>query len=91
MTDQNAMSKSALKNSLFFVGLGIIQGTAAFICISLYGTAGERLTMKLRMSVFRSLLRQDLAYFDDSRHSAAKMTTRLATDAPNVKSVSGCR
>ncbi|VDK59733.1 unnamed protein product [Anisakis simplex] len=74
------------QNSLFFVGLGIIQGTAAFICISLYGTAGERLTMKLRMSVFRSLLRQDLAYFDDSRHSAAKMTTRLATDAPNVKS-----
>lgn len=44
--------------------------------------------MRLRMSVFRSLLRQEVAYFDDNRHSATKLTTRMATDAPNVKSVS---
>ncbi|VDM25778.1 unnamed protein product [Toxocara canis] len=86
MTDVDEMSKSALRNALFFVALGLIQGSAAFICISLYGTAGERLTMKLRMSAFRSLLRQDVSYFDETRHSATKLTTRLATDAPNVKS-----
>uniref|UniRef100_F1LE64 Multidrug resistance protein 3 n=1 Tax=Ascaris suum TaxID=6253 RepID=F1LE64_ASCSU len=85
MTDVDEMSKSSLRNALFFVALGLIQGTSAFICTSLYGTAGERLTMRLRMSVFRSLLRQEVAYFDDNRHSATKLTTRMATDAPNVK------
>ncbi|TKR81872.1 hypothetical protein L596_015674 [Steinernema carpocapsae] len=34
---------------------------------------------------FRSLLRQDTAYFDDPRHSSGRLTTRLATDAPNVR------
>uniref|UniRef100_A0A914ZGI6 ABC-type xenobiotic transporter n=1 Tax=Parascaris univalens TaxID=6257 RepID=A0A914ZGI6_PARUN len=86
MADLDEMSKSSFRNALFFVALGLIQGTSAFICTSLYGIAGERLTMRLRMSVFRSLLRQEVAYFDDNRHSATKLTTRLATDAPNVKS-----
>lgn len=86
VTDEDEMSKSVLTNSLFFVGLGFVQGLSAFLCLSLYGTSGERLTMRLRMAVFRSLLRQDVPFFEEPRHSPAKLTTRLATDAPNVKS-----
>ncbi len=40
------------------------------------------------MKVFRNVLRQHVAYFDDPKHSTGKIGTRLATDAPNVKAVS---
>ncbi|ETN84650.1 ABC transporter, ATP-binding protein [Necator americanus] len=48
--------------------------------------SAERLTMRLRSNVFHNVMRMDAAYFDMPRHSAGKITTRLATDAPNVKS-----
>ncbi len=53
----------------------------------LFGWAGERLTMRLRLRVFANVLRQDGTFFDDVRHSTGRICTRLATDARNVKSV----
>jgi ATP-binding cassette subfamily B (MDR/TAP) protein 1 len=52
-----------------------------------FGWSAERLTMRLRFMVFKNVLRQDVAYFDHPAHSSGKISTRLATDAPNVKSV----
>jgi ABC-type multidrug transport system fused ATPase/permease subunit len=46
--------------------------------------------MRMRMSVFKNMLRQDAAFFDDPLHATGKICTRLATDAPNVKQVCGC-
>ncbi|MFH4983932.1 hypothetical protein AB6A40_010641 [Gnathostoma spinigerum] len=86
LEDEDQLRVSAFINSLAFVVLGIIQGTSAFICIALYGTSGERLTMRMRLLSMKSLLRQDVSYFDDPRHTPGKLTTRLASDAPNVKS-----
>ena len=34
------------------------------------------------------MLRQDISYFDDPKHSTGALTTRLATDASQVKNVS---
>ena len=44
--------------------------------------------MRLRLQTFYSLLRQDISYFDDPKHSTGALTTRLATDASQVKNVS---
>jgi ABC-type multidrug transport system fused ATPase/permease subunit len=52
-----------------------------------FGWAGENLTMRMRMSVFTNMMRQDASFFDDPLHSTGKICTRLATDAPNVKQV----
>lgn len=56
-----------------------------------FGMSAERLTMRLRSKVFHNVMRMDATYFDMSRHSPGKITTRLATDAPNVKSVRAAR
>lgn len=52
-----------------------------------YSTAGERLTMKLRNKAFTNILRQDIGWFEDERHTTGKIATRLATDVPMIKSV----
>lgn len=52
-----------------------------------YGITSERLTMRLRSHLFRNIMRMDISYFDMPHHSSGKISTRLATDAPNVKTV----
>lgn len=52
-----------------------------------FGIAGERMTFRLRLKMFRAYLRQDAAYFDDPKHGTGSLTTRLATDASLIKTV----
>ena len=56
-----------------------------------FGWAGENLTMRMRMNVFKNIMRQDASFFDDPLHSTGKICTRLATDAPNVKQATSFR
>lgn len=79
--------KGAVTSAFLFVGLGLVMGLATFFAGWIFGAAGEKLTMRLRLAVMRNLLRHDASYFDHPSHSSGKLTTRLATDAPNVKSV----
>ncbi|KAM7316122.1 hypothetical protein ACRRTK_024802 [Alexandromys fortis] len=56
-----------------------------------FGKAGEILTKRLRYNVFKSMLRQDMSWFDDHRNSTGALTTRLASDAADVKGAVGSR
>ena len=46
---------------------------------------GERLTTRLRDMTFRSIMRQDIAYFDREENSTGAITARLATEVTLVK------
>ncbi|KAK5970204.1 Multidrug resistance protein pgp-1 [Trichostrongylus colubriformis] len=72
--------------ALMFLVLGGVQATTMIIQCFFFGMSAERLTMRLRARIFKNVMRMDASYFDMPRHSAGKITTRLATDAPNVKS-----
>lgn len=50
--------------------------------------AGERLTKRLRYLSFKAMLRQDIAWFDQKANSTGALSTRLASDASEVKGVS---
>ncbi|KAI4570341.1 hypothetical protein MJG53_006319 [Ovis ammon polii x Ovis aries] len=56
-----------------------------------FGKAGEILTRRLRYLVFRSMLRQDVSWFDDPKNTMGALTTRLANDAAQVKGAIGSR
>ncbi|PIO69295.1 ABC transporter transmembrane region [Teladorsagia circumcincta] len=72
--------------ALMFLVLGAVQATTMIIQCFFFGMSAERLTMRLRSKIFKNVMRMDATYFDMPRHSPGKITTRLATDAPNVKS-----
>ncbi|KAJ2634644.1 hypothetical protein GGF40_004076 [Coemansia sp. RSA 1286] len=46
--------------------------------------AGERITYKVRYDVFRAMMRQDAAYFDQKENGTGALTARLATEASDV-------
>uniref|UniRef100_A0A7N8XWK2 ATP-binding cassette, sub-family B (MDR/TAP), member 4 n=1 Tax=Mastacembelus armatus TaxID=205130 RepID=A0A7N8XWK2_9TELE len=54
-----------------------------------FGKSGEILTLKLRLEAFKSMMRQDLGWFDNPKNSVGALTTRLATDAAQVQGAAG--
>lgn len=52
-----------------------------------FARSGEALTLRLRQLAFRTLLRQEMAYFDDHNNSTGALCTRLSTDASGVQGV----
>ncbi|TKR88808.1 hypothetical protein L596_012994 [Steinernema carpocapsae] len=72
--------------ALMFLVLGAVEAITMFSQAFFFGLAAERVTMRLRSKLFRNVLRMDVTYFDHPIHSSGKIATRLATDAPNVKS-----
>ncbi|KAI6212279.1 hypothetical protein M3Y94_00002200 [Aphelenchoides besseyi] len=74
-----------LINGVSFVCLGVVIGIATFAAGFLLAKTGELLTMRLRIQVFKNLLSQDGAFYDRQENSTGRLTTRLATDAPNVQ------
>uniref|UniRef100_A0A1I8A8S6 ABC-type xenobiotic transporter n=1 Tax=Steinernema glaseri TaxID=37863 RepID=A0A1I8A8S6_9BILA len=83
--DFSTTASDTIVNSISFMILAIVSGASTFSSGTLFGTAGERMTMRLRVSVYKNLLRQDGAFFDKAEYSVGKLSTRLATDAPNVQ------
>uniref|UniRef100_A0A8C0SIY1 ATP binding cassette subfamily B member 1 n=1 Tax=Canis lupus familiaris TaxID=9615 RepID=A0A8C0SIY1_CANLF len=73
--------------SVLFLVLGIISFITFFLQGFTFGKAGEILTKRLRYMVFRSMLRQDVSWFDDPKNTTGALTTRLANDAAQVKGI----
>lgn len=77
--------------SLLFLVLGIISFITFFLQGFTFGKAGEILTKRLRYKVFKSMLRQDVSWFDNPKNTTGALTTRLANDAAQVKGATGSR
>ncbi|CAD6186832.1 unnamed protein product [Caenorhabditis auriculariae] len=85
-TDVNKLRTDGHFWALMFLVLAGVEAITMLVQCFFFGLASENLTMRLRSKVYRNILRQDATYFDSPKHSPGKITTRLATDAPNVKS-----
>ena len=73
--------------SIAFAGLGLYQLIGFVTLMSSIGIAGENMTLRLRVRLFQSFLRQDIAWFDRSQNTTGSLCTRLAVDAENVRGV----
>jgi len=68
--------------------LMVVSSTLETAC---FGTAGEHLTRTLRARSMRSLLRQEIAFFDDDANSAGELTSFLGANVALVQSLLGER
>uniref|UniRef100_A0A8C9NMX6 ABC-type xenobiotic transporter n=1 Tax=Serinus canaria TaxID=9135 RepID=A0A8C9NMX6_SERCA len=74
----------------FAVVFGKIIGVS-FLGGFMFGKSGETLTMRLRSLSFRTLLQQEIGWYDDQKNAVGVLLTRLATDASQVKGATGSR
>ncbi|VDM65807.1 unnamed protein product [Strongylus vulgaris] len=75
----------AMMNAIWFTILGLSTGCSTMISGFLFGRSGESFTRRLRLSLFTNIVKQDSEYFDHDDHASGKLTTRLSTDAPNIR------
>ncbi|KAJ5661558.1 uncharacterized protein N7477_009174 [Penicillium maclennaniae] len=75
--------------SLMFLVVGIVQ----FITFSSHGIAfaycSERLIRKARSQAFRTMLRQDINFFDKEENSTGALTSFLSTETKHLSGISG--
>ncbi|CAF1371385.1 unnamed protein product, partial [Rotaria sordida] len=76
---------------LIFIGLGVLMLFTMFLQSCLFAISGERLTERLRAKIFRTLLQQEVAYFDHPENNTGALCTRLATEASDVQGATGIR
>ncbi|KAH8547854.1 P-loop containing nucleoside triphosphate hydrolase protein [Umbelopsis sp. PMI_123] len=70
--------------ALLFVVIGIAALFSFFLQVASFEVAGERFTKRFRGMLFRSLLKQEVGFYDEDEHSMGALTSRLAVDAANV-------
>jgi len=64
--------------ALVLIGVFAVQGVAMAMRFYLFSTSGERVVTRLRDAVYRSLMRQEIAFFDERK--TGELTSRLGSD-----------
>ena len=72
------------RTALFMVGIALVQGVSIALRALLFNIAGERVVARLREKLFRSILSQEIAFFDESR--TGELTNRLSADTGVLQS-----
>jgi ABC-type multidrug transport system fused ATPase/permease subunit len=76
---------------IMFAIIGVVAGGSMLLMNAMYARTGELLTMRLRTMTFEKIINQEIAYFDDRRHTTGALCSRLATDASIVRGAAGSR
>ncbi|KAF0917202.1 hypothetical protein E2562_017108 [Oryza meyeriana var. granulata] len=81
------------KDSRFWASMFVVVGASAFVLIPteyfLFGLAGGKLVERIRSLTFRSVMHQEINWFDKPEHSSGSISARLSVDALNVKRLVG--
>ncbi|CAF4087238.1 unnamed protein product [Rotaria sp. Silwood2] len=87
--DKDKQERRVLLYVLLFMGFGILYFTAMFLQSFFFAYSGETLTRRIRAKIFRTILRQEIAFFDDPNNSTGALCTRLANEASAVQGATG--
>jgi ATP-binding cassette subfamily B protein len=72
------------KHILQMFGLFLVMGAAMGARFTLFSIAGERTVARIRKKLFRNLVNQEIAFFDD--HRTGELTSRLSSDTATLQS-----
>ncbi|KAL5006708.1 hypothetical protein ScPMuIL_015514 [Solemya velum] len=71
------------------LGLAVTSAVLRILMSSLLTIAGASLTMRIRQMAFRSIIQQEISYFDKPENQVSALTTRLSNDAALVQKATG--
>ena len=72
-----------------FLAIGFFAGISNFGFTSCFSIAGELLTDRLRKMSFKTMLKQDLAWYDDPKNSVGALCARLSGDTSSIQGATG--
>ncbi|KAH8737784.1 ABC multidrug transporter Mdr1 [Ilyonectria robusta] len=87
--NRHQMKKDSDFWSAMYVMLAFVQFLAFVIQGVLFAKCSERLIHRVRDRAFRTMLRQDVAFFDKDENTAGALTSFLSTETTHVAGLSG--
>ncbi|KAJ8762172.1 hypothetical protein K2173_007326 [Erythroxylum novogranatense] len=84
--DATRMKHEVHRIALIFVGAGVVTIPIYLLQHYYYTLMGERLTTRIRLSMFSAMLSNEIGWFDQDEHSTGALTSALAADATLVRS-----
>nr|AIN44099.1 ATP-binding cassette sub-family B member 10 [Laodelphax striatellus] len=81
-TDVVKMKENLLKLSILLFGVFLVGALCNFGRVYLMNVSGHRITRDLREKVFRSIMKQDIAFFDSNK--TGELINRLSADTALV-------
>ena len=73
-----------------FVVLAVATGTAIYLQTAMFEVSGIRLTFRIRQMLFKAIIRQDIAFFDDdTKNSVGVLSAKLASDVGYIQGLTG--
>lgn len=75
--------------ALMFVVIAIATLICNFGMNTLFGYASEYMTERVRGLTFAAIMKQDICFFDDRKHSTGILTSNLSSDATKIQGISG--
>jgi ATP-binding cassette subfamily B (MDR/TAP) protein 1 len=85
LPDANDIQSQIAKYCFGFIGLAVGEVLANYFSRFFFSVVGERLTTKIRMLTMRSLLKQEIGFFDDTDHSVGVLCAKLSNDAGYIR------
>lgn len=73
------------------LGLGVVNTIVRLTLSVCFSRAGYKLVLRIRSLTFKSLLRQDMTFFDNEKNRVGILTSRLASDATLVQGATGSK
>ncbi|GLD97151.1 hypothetical protein PINS_up005834 [Pythium insidiosum] len=73
--------------ALGFVGLGVLFGASIMAQYYGFSVAGQRLVTRVRLSVYSSMLHQDIGWFDLDENTSGALVARLASDSATLQTM----
>ncbi|XP_056649119.1 ATP-dependent translocase ABCB1-like [Diorhabda sublineata] len=75
----------------YFVIAGAIMTVSVFIQTSFLGIAGERMTERIRIKMFKTILFKEMSFFDRKSNGVGALCARLSGDAARIQGATGQR
>lgn len=89
--DREEIKRQANFYSILFLILGVATGIGTFLQTYMFTYAGVQLTSRLRTLTFKSMMHQEMAWFDDAKNAVGALCARLAGDCAAVQGATGSR
>ncbi|KAH8920396.1 P-loop containing nucleoside triphosphate hydrolase protein [Atractiella rhizophila] len=89
LTDHHELREQGNRYSLYLFALALVASTAILVQTYCYRWAGEAMSRTLRLIMFQSTLKQDIAFFDEDRNSAGALTSAISDKPEKFNPLSG--
>ncbi|KAJ3133094.1 ATP-binding cassette, sub-B (MDR TAP), member 4 [Geranomyces variabilis] len=85
----DVLMDEAAKYALIFTGMMFINLIVNLLQTGALGITGERLTRRVRSTLFDAMLRQEIAWFDEKSNGTGVLTSRLSEQADRIQGLTG--